>query len=332
MPEPIYQSDSSTEPDSNFVAGELSLAAAGNRGRLLDARRTPLSLTAVDSERCEIEVRIDAFEDQGARWRIPAWEITRLQLALDSKRATPAAAAELDRAVERCNQPLVVEADATAASDTWRRVTEQRARVGAALRSDVVGIDLQACVELREGDPRLYASLDRYLAAQDLLDLDRRFCETMVSNPGSGELIKGHAIVLAELGLCRFQGTLVRDPNLFEEPWSRRRRAQHLIARMAFAQEFWNACVGQPLTLYRAAATDGALFRPRPASFVSCTFSEEVADAHFSGGETTRNAVKWRQAVDSTRLLMTFLETAAFNDRFKEAEAVLLGDRSNPAF
>ena len=52
----------------------------------------------------------------------------------------------------------------------------------------------------------------------------------------------------------------------------------------------------------------------------------------FAGGETTRNAVKWRQTVDPTRLLMTFLETAAFNDRYKEAEAVLLGDPSNPAF
>jgi hypothetical protein len=332
MPDVIYQSDPSTEPDSNFVAGELSLAIAGNRGRLLDARRTPLSLTAVDLERCEIEVRIDAFEDQGARWRLPAWEITRLQLALDSKRAAPAAVAELDRAVERFNRPLVLEADAAAASHTWRRVTEQRARIGAALGSDVVAIDLQACVGRRQGDPRLYAGLERYLAAQDLLELDRRFCDTMVSNPGSGELIKGHAIVLAELGLCRFEGTLVRDPNLFEEPWSRRRRAEHLIARMAFAQEFWNSCVGQPLTLYRAAAAAGALSRGRPASFVSCTFSEEVADAHFAGGKTTRNAVKWRQAVDPTRLLMTFLETTAFNDRYKEAEAVLLGDPSNPAF
>lgn len=332
MPDPVYQSDPAAEPDSNFVAGELGLAQAGNRGRLLDARRTPLSLTAVDLERCEIEVRIDAFEDQGARWRLPAWEITRLQLARDSQRAPPAAAAELHRAAERFNRPLVLEADATTASDTWRRVTEQRARISSLLGSDGVRIDLPACVERREGDPRLYAGLERYLAAQDLLDLDRQFCATMVSNPGSGELIKGHAIVLAELGLCRYDGTPVRDPNLFGRPWSRHRRAEHLVARMAFAQELWRSAVSQPLTLCRAAATDGALSRPRPASFVSCTFSGDVADAHFAGGETTRSAVKWRQVVDPTRLLMTFLETASFNDRFKEAEAVLLGDPSNPAF
>jgi hypothetical protein len=332
MPDPVYQSDPAAEPDTNFVAGELSLAAAGNRGRLLDARRTPLSLTAVDSQRCEIEVRIDAFEDQGARWRLPAWEITRLQLAQDSKRASPAAAAELHRAVERFNRPLVLEADAAAASHTRRRVAEQRARIRPELARDDVRVDFQACVQCRQGHPRLYEELARYLAAQDLLDVDRRFCERMVSNPGSGELIKGHAIVLAELGLCRFEGTVVRDPRLFEEPWSRHRRADHLIARMAFAQELWASGVGQPLTLYRAAAADGALSSNRPASLVSCTFSEQVADAHFAGGATIRSAVKWRQAVDPARLLMTFLETAALNDRFKEAEAVLIGDPSNPAF
>jgi len=332
MPSSVYESDPTAKPDSDFVAGELSLAVAGNRGRLLDARRTPLSLTAVDPKHGEIEVRIDAFEDEGARWRLPAWEITRLQLAQDSKRASPAAAAELHGAVEKFNRPLVLEAETAAATDVRRRLAEQRGRIRGALGSIDLRTDIQGCVQRREGDPRLYAELERCLAAQDLFDLDRRFCETMVSNPESGELIKGHAIVLAELGLCRFDGTVVRDPGLFEEPWSRHRRAEHLIARMAFAQELWSSGVGQPLTLYRAAAADGALSRPRPASFVSCTFSEQVADAHFAGGATTRSAVKWRQAVDPTRLLMTFLETAAFNDRFKEAEAVLIGDPSNPAF
>lgn len=78
--DPVYESDARPAPDSEFLAGELALAVAGNRGRLRDARRMPVSLTAVDPARCEIEVRIDAFEDRGVRWRLPAWEITRLQL------------------------------------------------------------------------------------------------------------------------------------------------------------------------------------------------------------------------------------------------------------
>lgn len=332
MPDRVYQSDPAAEPDSKFLTGDLALAVAGNRGRLRDARRTPLSLTAVDPVRCEIEVRIDAFEDRGARWRLPAWEISRLQLALDSQRASPAATAELRRAVQRFNRPLFVNADAAATARTRRRVEQQRALVRAELESVDVRIDFEACVQRREGEPRLYGALERYLAAQHLTELDHRLCEMMVSNPHSGELIKGHAIVLAELGLCRFEGTIVRDPDLFAEPWSRSRRAEHLIARLAFTQELWASGIGQPLTLYRAAAVDGPLPPRRPASFVSCTFSEQVADEHFAGGATTRSAVKWRDAVDLDRLLMTFLETAAFNERFKEAEAVLVGDPSSLTF
>ena len=332
MPNPVYESDPAAEPDTYFQFGELALAVAGNRGRLLDARRTPLSLIAVDPVRCEIEVRIDAFEDRGTRWRLPAWEITRLQLARDSQRASAAATAELRRAVKRFNRPLLVDADVAATAGTRRQVKEQRALVRAALESVEVRIDLRKCVQRREGEPRLYAALERCLATQQLTELDRRFCETMVSNPQSGELIKGHAIVLAELGLCRFEGTMVRDPELFDEPWSRYRRAQHLIVRLAFAQELWASGVRRPLTLYRAAAVDGRLPPRRSASFVSCTFSEQVADEHYAGGPKTRSAVKWRQTVGVERLLMTFLETAAFNQQFKEAEAVLIGDPSNLAF
>lgn len=88
----------------------------------------------------------------------------------------------------------------------------------------------------------------------------------------------------------------------------------------------------EPPTIYRAAAVDGPLPPRVPASFVSGTFSEEVAAAHFAGGATTQTAVMWRQVVDPGRLVMTFLETAAMNDRFHEAEAVLIEDPANLAF
>lgn len=226
----------------------------------------------------------------------------------------------------------MIEANSSAIAGTRQRIKEQRGLVRAQLQEVGVSADLQECVQRRHGEPRLYAALERWLAARDLCELDRRFCETIVSNPHSGELMKGHAIVLAEIGLCRFVGTVVRDPMLFGGTWSRGRRAEHLITRLAFAQELWSGCVCRPLTLYRAAVSDGPFARRRQASFVSCTLSEHVADAHFAGGPTTRVAVKRRQTVDVDRLLMTFLETASFNERFKEAEAVLIGDPSNHTF
>lgn len=40
----------------------------------------------------------------------------------------------------------------------------------------------------------------------------------------------------------------------------------------------------------------------------------------------------WRQAVEPDRLLMTFIETRAMNERFREAEAVLLADPAGRVF
>jgi hypothetical protein len=153
-----------------------------------------------------------------------------------------------------------------------------------------------------------------------------------VTNPRAGELVKGHAIVAAELGLCPYHGKAPRDPELFAGALSRARREEHLLARLAFTQELIELISARNLDLYRAASTEGAFrAQPRP-TFVSATFSATVAEAHFKGGPMTRAAVLWRQRLPAQRTLMTFLETAALNERFREAEAVLLADPSNQAF
>lgn len=328
----VYETDPHSEPDDSFTAGAPRYAVPGNQGRLRDARRTPLSIVEVEPERGEIEVRIEGFEDRGARWRIPVWELGRLQFACDSRQAERDVIDALHEAGQRFNRPLAIGVDNQVASDTWSRVAQQRASARELLLDFPRPLDLTERVARRDGDPALFAALEQYLAARDLVDLDERFCATMVSNPEAGELVKGHAIVLAELGLCPFSGTVVRDPALFDEPWSRERRAAHLIARLAFARELWDTCVDQPLMLFRAAAAEEPLTERPARSFVSCTFSRNVAEAHFAGGASTTCAVMWRQVLSPERLFMSFLETAAMNRRFREAEAVLIGDPANPAF
>jgi hypothetical protein len=88
----------------------------------------------------------------------------------------------------------------------------------------------------------------------------------------------------------------------------------------------------EAVTLYRGAAVEGPLSKPARSSFVSATFSSEVAAAHFEGGPATQTAVLWRQRVPVGRLFMTFLETREMDRRFNEAEAVLIGDTANRAF
>jgi hypothetical protein len=106
------------------------------------------------------------------------------------------------------------------------------------LMGAVSSVDLAELVRTREGDTGLSAMVEEFLCERDLLELDRQFSAAMVTNPHAGELVKGHAIVLAELGLCPFSRTVVRDPQLFSGAWRRERRGEHIIARMA-AFRWW---------------------------------------------------------------------------------------------
>jgi hypothetical protein len=333
VPTSVYVTDPDGAPDSEFEPGALRHLVPGNRGRLLDARRTPITITAVDPKGGAFELEIGAFEDAGARWELSLDQVERFQFARDAQLAAAGAVAELARAVERFDRELTIECNPAARRETLMRIADEQAvlreRLGdeAALR-----LDLVRCIARRLGEERLFELLEEAMAERRVAELERRFSATLVSNPGSGEVVKGHAIVLAELGLCPYRGKVVRDPRLFDEPWSKARRARHLVARLAFTRALWGVLGEESAVLYRGAATDGPLTEPSPSSFVSATLSREVAMAHFEGGPSTRVAVLWRQHVPVARLLMTFLETRAMNDRFREAEVVLIGDPANRAF
>jgi hypothetical protein len=325
----IYASDPNQAPDSDFVPGELRHLVTGSPGRLRDARRTPITVTGVRPGVGAFEVEVGAFEDAGARWELSLEEISRFQFARGGPVASPETVVELDNALRRFDRALVIDPDPAARQETLRRIDRVRVDVRIELPAP---LDLAARVRARAGDPELFALLDEFIADRDVADLERRFTSAFVSNPRSGEFVKGHAIVLAELGLCPYRGKIVRDPGVFEGAGRKERRAEHLVARLAFTYELWSAIGEQTVTLYRGAAVEGQLPEPSLSSFVSATFSHDVAAAHFEGGPTTRTAVLWRQRVPVARLLMTFLETRAMNGRFREAEALLVGDPANRAF
>ncbi len=330
---PIYQSDPNAAPDSDFVSGELHHLVVGNRGRLLDARRTPVEVVAVDAEMGDFEVELRAFEDASVRWELALDEVHRFQFARGAAVAAPAYVAALRRTQARFARELHIECSAPARRQTLAAIAGERRSLREWLSGTPVGeLDLAGHVERREGSPELGALRHRCLSERGLEDLDGQFATTFVRNPRSGERIKGYAIVLAALGLCPYHGSVVRDPALFSGEFSKVRLAKHLIVRLAFIRELWRRLQLGAVTVYRAAALDGPLQAPRPSSFVSATFSAEVAEDHFRGGRTTRTAVMWRATLPIERLLMTFLETPALNERYREAEAILIADPANRAF
>ena len=333
MSSPVYASDPDAAPDREFEPGELRHLVPGNSGRLLDTRRTPIAITSIDPSRGVFELEIGAFEDAGARWELPLEDVARFQFARDAETADPRAVAALERVIERFDRELTIQCDPDARQQTLRRIAGERAALSEWLADHAASrVDVARSVESRRGDERLFGLLEQAMADRDVTELERGLSTTFVSNPRSGELVKGHAIVLAELGLCPFHGKIVRDPELFDGRWSKAGRARHLVARLAFMQALWDGLGRDGVVLYRGAAVDGPLPERAPQSFVSATLSREVAMAHFEGGPTTQVAVLWRQRVPATRVLMTFLETRAMSDRFREAEAVLVGEPANRLF
>ena len=78
-------------------------------------------------------------------------------------------------------------------------------------------------------------------------------------------------------------------------------------------------------SVYRGLHFQGEPPVARAASFISATFSPEVAGANSTVGGPVPGGVRLQQVLPVERVFMSFVETRALNDRFREAEVVLLG-------
>jgi hypothetical protein len=329
---PIYEWSPDPVSDDDFVQAGLAQLVGGNRGRMLDPRRTPVEVTEVIPKRGSFVVRICAFEDAGASWELALYAISALQFPVDAARASDRDVAALRRAQRRVDRELTIETEAEAREATLASVARHRKEVAGWLSARRPQCDIAAHIASREGDPGLYELVEEFLGDRGLGELESCFSATFVSNPGSGEVVKGQAIVAAELGLCPFRGKVIRDPELFNGAWSRERRADHLVWRLALVQELWRYLGGEGLACYRGTASEAPIGGRAKGSFVSATMSRAVAQAHFDGGPTTGFGAMWRQALPLQRLFMSFLETRAMNAKFHEAEVVLIGDPASSVF
>jgi hypothetical protein len=329
---PIYESDAQMRPDSEFVPADLDRLVVGNKGRLLDARRTPITVVGVVPERGEFMVRVEAFEDTGTTWELFLGEFGRFQFDRDAAQASAREVDEFRRSVGRFDRELVIEPTSASRVRSQKELRSRRERIRERFGARLIlsAVEVERSIALREGHPRLYELTEKLLEESGLGAIERDLLVPLVSNPRSGEMVKGHAIVLAELGVCPYRGRVVRDPGLFAGDRSKEIRAEHVLWRMALTQELWSSIGSVPV--YRAVATDEVLRPTNTESFVSATFSREVAESHFEGGPTTKAATLMRQGIPMGRLFVTFLETRAMNERFREAEAMLIGADSGVAF
>ncbi|NNF44995.1 MAG: hypothetical protein HKO59_03655 [Phycisphaerales bacterium] len=329
----VYQSNPDMLPDSAFTPATLDHLVVGNRGRMLDQRRTPVTIVGVVETTGFVVLRIDDFEDRDATWSIPFEEIDRYQFALDAQRVDDATRRRLAATVTRLNHPLCVPADGAQRALTEKRVAgeEKRAAAWLATASRFIA-DSRPLPDpdTRRGDPVLGADLLRYLATRGLDDMEEAFATQYVSAPHSGELVKGHRIVIAELGFVGYEGKMIRDPGLFNGPWSRERRAEHVCARLGFIRALFGRLGRSTLAVYRGLSIEGDIEPRRRDTFVSTTLARAVAESHFDCGRPGSTRMLLGFTVPVSRVFMTFFETPALSRQFLEAEAVLFDDAEMP--
>jgi hypothetical protein len=160
----VHAFDPHAAPDSEYEAGRLELIVPGNRGRLLDPRRTPVSLIALDIESGQFHVRIEGFEDKGAVWEVPLERVDCYQFALASARAEPGAVSAMRAAIERFDRPLVIACDSKRREQT---LADLRRRTAAATEwlwreSRFLRTGVAPDFTKRSGPPELAEDLRRF--------------------------------------------------------------------------------------------------------------------------------------------------------------------------
>ena len=321
-------------PDTDFVPGAPSHLVPGNSGRMLDRRRTPVRVAAIRFETGTWTCEVLAFEDRGARWELPFERVAAFQFARDALSLDQAALERVRAAIRRFDRDGTRPLDRAARATTARRIATLRKVVAAWLATESISVaqGVRPDPGSLDGSPELAADLEAFMRLRGLWDIEYAVSTVLVSHPGAGEVVKGHELALAELGLAAYHGTIVRDPATLAGPWAMSRRRTHILTRLAFVREAFTALGIGPPVLYRAISSESPLAARHPGGLVHATFSLEVAMSLFGDSSDGTSARLDRQVVPLDRVFMTYLETAAMNRQFHEAEAVLQGDPDNASF
>lgn len=317
------------EPDEIFDIGTLAHIKSGNCGRALDGRRTPGFIESFDEDSAMFIWRITDFEDTGSCWEIPAEQISSYQFYKDSSLLSQEEICIIEERFKALNKPLLIPKTSAAHDETKKAVNLQKrsAQEWIKINSKFYKSNTPLGFDAKEGFPLLFEDLERYLRERGLYEIEKHIAEQYVLNPYSGEWIKYIKIVMAEMGLISYNGTIPRKSDAFTGLSDKTLLREYVISRLAFIQAMFNLNGICEVPLFRGMSSDIDLY-DTPQTLVSTTFSAETASA-FAGlnqESTSRSAylVKFSCPVES--LFMTFFETKELNRQYKEQEAVIFFD------
>jgi hypothetical protein len=328
-----HQYDPNMRPDSDFLAGDLRFLVPGNQARRLDPRRTPVSIESINEPSGLVLIRIEAFEDRGFIREVPFEDITYYQFARDSAIASASEVARFKQRVQELDRELHIVCPVGARNETEMQVAAATSTARVFLQTSSEWLSAATSIELKQhiGSEVLAQALQQYLDSQDLWELEDTVATHWVFNPSS-EIVKGHRIVIAELGLVAYDGKIPRSAEMFAGIWTKQRRSQHIIHRLGFVRALFELAGVNSLRLYRGLTFTDRLELPRNRTFVAATTWFEIARSCFGDHVSSDNAALFRQQVPINRLFMTYFETDHMNRQYKESEVVLFYHSDNPLF
>lgn len=328
---PIHQINPDTRPDHEFLPGTLELLAEGNACRLRDRRRTPGRIESISAESGYFRWRILDFEDKGKFWDVQIEDVNKFQFEIDSRKESPAIINDYERLIRKFQTQLVIDASTAESDAIGKCLAERTVEIQNWLRTRQRFSEFSFETDVQEISMHALAALQDYMNLRGLAEQERLTSEIYVLNPHSGEWIKGMKIVLAEMGLKKFSGSIVRDRNLFLGVGDKRHRRAYLLERLAFVRALFKLLGKSHVRLFRGASVEGPWRVGAPKFFSSWTFSKAVAESFccFDSDSGTAHSYLFMRTFPVEKLLMTFLETESMNRQYCEAEAVLMHDEED---
>ncbi|MEC8195592.1 MAG: hypothetical protein VX228_04545 [Pseudomonadota bacterium] len=296
-----------------------------------DPRNTPVRVTALSEHTASFTVEVLDFEDTGTLWTFPLWQSQKFLCDPATPQLSQSTQDALSVASHRLNHRLKIPIKASQSADTVAQLSKLTAQAKDWLTEAGHHPDATRSPETFTAftDPKV---LSAWLTQHDTQHIETDIANRYVSNPHAGETIKAHRLALADLGLCAFEGNILRDPAELSGAKSMSLRKRHILVRLAFLRAAFDALGITHIPLYRVIYYDAPLTPPRPTGFVSATFCQSTALRFLKQGQAKRHATLYWQQVPVTRVFMTHLETPQMRSLYKEHEALLLSAPAGPLF
>ena len=322
-------------PDSHFEKGSFDHLVVGNEGRALDYRRTPVGVREIREGSGLVILEILDFEDKGNTWEIPLEDVGSFQFALESKHPDPNARSRYEAISERLNRRMEIACMENSRSRTDAEVAEaeREAREWLRLHSKALREGVRPDFSRNQGLVPLYEDIEAYMKHHDLGENESTFAAHYVCKFHYSESVKAQRIAIAEMGLVPYQGKILREEREIQGRFSKERRREHVIRRLAFVRAFYAEAGVASVVLYRGIHSAGLPTRPRNRTFVSATTNPAIAESLACLREPSNDnnpgrkvGVLMSQDIPMDRVFMTYMETRRMNDPYVESEAVLLYD------